>query len=58
MPTLDDHDDRIRRLEASMLQHAERIRLLEDLMTRAIALNELVVQLLQRQAGDDAQNGH
>lgn len=51
MPTLDDHEERLQ-------QHAERIRLLEDLMARAIALNELVVQLLQRQSGDDAHNGH
>jgi hypothetical protein len=50
MPTLDDHEERLQ-------QHAERIRLLEDLMARAIALNELVVQLLQRQADGGPQNG-
>ena len=51
MPTLDDHEERLQ-------QHAERIRLLEDLMTRVMVLSELVVQLLQRQAGGDARNGH
>lgn len=58
MPTLDDHEDRIGRLEAFALQHAERMQLLEGLMTRVMALNEIVVQLLQRQEGGDAQNGH
>ena len=58
MPTLDDHDDRIRRLEAAMLQHDARIQLLEGLMTRVLALTDIVVQLLQRQTGDDAPNGH
>ena len=58
MPTLDDHDDRIQRLEQIVRDHDSRMTLLEGLMTRAIALNELVVQLLQRQAGDDAHNGH
>lgn len=58
MPTLDEHDDRIQRLEASMLQHDARIQLLEGLMARVMALHEIVVQLLQRQAGDDTQNGH
>ena len=50
MPTLDDHEERLQ-------QHAERIRLLEDLMTRVMALNEIVVQLLQRQAGETDDNG-
>lgn len=57
MPTLDDHEDRITRLEAVLLTHDARMQTLEDLMVRQIALSELVVQLLQRQAGGDAHNG-
>lgn len=57
MPTLDDHEDRIQRLEAVLLTHEARMQSLEAMMARVIALNELVVQLLQRQAGNDAQNG-
>ena len=53
-----DDQTRIARLEQIVRDHDSRMTLLEDLMTRAIALNELVVQLLQRQTGDDAHNGH
>jgi hypothetical protein len=52
MPTLDNHEDRIQRLEAVLLTHEARMQSLEDMMARVIALNELVVQLLQRQEGD------
>lgn len=58
MPTLDDHDDRIRRLETIVTDHETRMQELAAMMGRVIALNELVGQLLQRQAGDDAHNGH
>ena len=57
MPTLDDHEDRIGRLEAVLLTHEARMQSLEDMMARVIALSDLVVQLLQRDHGD-AQNGH
>lgn len=58
MPTLDDHDDRIRRLETIVTDHDTRMQELAAMMGRVIALNELVVQLLQRQNDSDAHNGH
>jgi hypothetical protein len=54
---LEDHEERIRRLEDSRLEHGERIRILEVMMERVITLTDIVVQLLQRQQGDDAGNG-
>jgi len=57
MTPLDDYADRIRRLEDARLEHAERISILEGLTARVIALTDVVVQMLQRQRGDDAANG-
>jgi len=57
MTPLDDYADRIRRLEDAQIDHAERISILEWLTARVIALTDVVVQLLQRQRGDDAANG-
>lgn len=48
---------RIARLEQIVHDHDSRMQFLEGLMDRVMALNEIVVQLLQRQAGDDAHNG-
>ena len=53
-----DDRTRIARLEQMSLDHGSRIALLEDLMVRVIALQEVVVQLLQRQQGDTDTNGH
>ena len=53
----DDDRTRIARLEQQSLEHASRITLLEDLMTRVIALQEVVVQLLQRREEDTDTNG-
>jgi hypothetical protein len=50
MTPLDDHADRLQ-------QHEARIRFLDDLMARVIVLNEVVVELLQRQRRDDEANG-
>lgn len=47
---LDDHEERLQ-------HHEERIKLLEDLMARVVALQEIVVNLLQRQQRDDTENG-
>jgi hypothetical protein len=57
MTPLDDHEERIRRLEDARLGHAERIGILEVMMARVIALTDVVVQLLQRQRGDEDANG-
>jgi hypothetical protein len=50
MTPIEDHEERLR-------QHEERIKLLEDLMVRIVMLNEIVVDLLQRQRGEDTTNG-
>ena len=52
-----DDRTRIARLEQMSLDHGSRIALLEDLMARVIALQAVVVQLLQRQQGDTDANG-
>lgn len=52
-----DDRTRIERLEQMSLDHGSRITLLEDLMVRVIALQEVVVQLLQRQQDDTDTNG-
>lgn len=52
-----DDRERIERLEQMSLEHGSRITLLEDLMVRVIALQEIVVQLLQRREGDTDDNG-
>jgi hypothetical protein len=46
MTPLDDHEERLR-------HHEARITFLEDLMARVVALQEIVVDLLQRQRRDD-----
>lgn len=50
MTPLEDHEERLQ-------QHEARIKFLEDLMARVIAMNEIVVDLLQRQRGTDEANG-
>jgi hypothetical protein len=50
MTPLDDHEERLQ-------QHEERIKFLEDLMARVVAMQEVVVELLQRQRRDDEANG-
>jgi len=57
MTPLDDHADRIRRLEDARLEHSERLRILETMMARVITLTDIVVELLQRQRRDDDTNG-
>jgi len=57
MTPLEDHADRIRRLEDARLEHAERLRILEAMMAQVIALTDIVVELLQRQRRDDEANG-
>ena len=57
MTPLEDHEARIRRLEIAAINHVDRMEFLEGLMARVITLNEIVVELLQRQRGDDAANG-
>jgi len=50
MTPLDDHEERVQ-------QHAARMAFLEDLMARVVAMQEIVVELLQRQRRDDDTNG-
>jgi hypothetical protein len=50
MTPLDDHEERLQ-------HHEERLRFLENLMARVVALQEIVVDLLQRQRRDDEANG-
>jgi hypothetical protein len=57
MTPLDAHEDRIRRLEEAAVNHQSRIAFLEDLMARVVALQAIVVDLLQRQRRDDEANG-
>jgi len=57
MTPLDDHEERIRRLEDAVGNHETRMAFLEGLMARVIAMQEVVVALLQRREADDEPNG-
>lgn len=48
---------RIQRLEAIVQGHDARMAFLEGLMARMIALQEVVIQLLQRQQDETEDNG-
>ena len=52
-----DDRPRLQSLEQMARDHAARILFLEDLMARVIALQEVVVQLLQRRQDDTDDNG-
>lgn len=52
-----DDRTRIQRLEQIVRDHDSRMALLEGLMARMIALEEVVVQLLQRRQDETDTNG-
>lgn len=52
-----DHENRISRLEQITLDHESRMKFLEGLMDRVVSLNEVVIELLQRQQEGNAGNG-
>lgn len=57
MTPAEEHERRIRRIEESIANHEENIQLLRGLMERVVMLNEVVVDLLQRQSNNDEENG-